>query len=96
VLVIGLRLVWVPLAGGGAVRIDDSAIWARARRCSRCGQIGYDYSDPLARLEAERLDVWTSVCVVSCRRCAESYCALCLDAEGRCRLCAIVGKFELE
>jgi hypothetical protein len=95
-LIVGAQVVWLPLSESGAIRLSDGALWRRARKCARCGQIGYDHDDAFARIEAENLDVWTSVCVVVCCRCGRPFCVLCLDERGRCRLCAIVGRFEME
>jgi hypothetical protein len=70
-----VQLLWLPLPDGeGAMRIADGVRWYRARKCRRCFQLGYDYGDALARIEAENLDVWTSVRVVSCVRCGEPVC----------------------
>ena len=81
---IRVRVRWLPLPEGGAVRASDELYWAGARACRHCAKVvGYDHGDIDALLEAQRLGLAHAPCVAPCERCGKAACDRC--AERGCR-----------
>lgn len=79
-VLIAVRIRWMPIPGGGALRVGDGLYWEGARLCQRCLRlVGYDHGDIDAVLEAQRLGLAHAPCVASCERCGKATCERCAE-----------------
>jgi len=89
---IRVRVNWLLVPGGGAIRVRDEELWERAQQCRRCRVLGYDRRDIDAVLEAQRLGIEHAPCVAPCASCDAPTCDGCADATGTmCRPCYAEG-----